>query len=75
MLSRIPGRHGGSRMAIRTASLPLLHRNGHDHHTAAVAIACCGAGLAIGTAAGALMVRTRYRVPGAEEPVAASEVE
>jgi hypothetical protein len=65
MRSRIPGRHG--------ASLPLLHRSAHAHHTAAIALASCGAGFAIGTAAGALMARSR--APGAEEPLAATEAE
>jgi len=73
MLSGIPGRHRGSRLAIRNASLPMLHRNGHGHHNAAIAIASCGAGFAAGTAAGALMARSLRRAPGAEEPVAASE--
>jgi hypothetical protein len=75
MRTGIPGRHGGSRLAIRGASLPSLHRNGHAHHNAAIAIASYGAGFAAGTAAGALMARTRRRAPGAEEPVAASEAE
>ena len=75
MLSGIPGRHGGSRMAIRGASLPLLHRNDHANHTAAIAIASCGAGLAIGTAAGALMARSLSRAPGAEDAAAAAEAE
>jgi hypothetical protein len=52
-----------------------MHRNGHDHHTRTIAIASCGAGLAIGTAAGALMVRTRHRMPSAQNTVAPTETE
>jgi hypothetical protein len=63
MLSGIPGRHSGSRLA----SLPMLHRNNHSSHTAAIAFASCGAGFAIGTAAGALMARTKNPVSGADE--------
>ncbi|MDA0165677.1 hypothetical protein OM076_35750 [Solirubrobacter ginsenosidimutans] len=65
MLSGIPARHSGSRFAIRGAALPMLHRNGHAQHTAAIAFASCGAGFAIGTAAGALMARTRHPASGA----------
>jgi hypothetical protein len=53
--------------------LAVLHRNGQAHHTTAIAIATGGAGLAIGTAAGALMARSLHRAPTAEEP--AAEVE
>ena len=53
----------------------LLHRNGHNHHTAAIALASCGAGLAIGTAAGALMAHTLHRAPGTEEALDAAEAE
>jgi hypothetical protein len=74
MLSGIPGRHRGSRLAIRGASLPLMHRNGRSHHTAAIAIASCGAGFAIGTAAGALMARGSHHEAGAGE-LGATEAE
>jgi hypothetical protein len=71
MLSGIPGRHSGSRLA----SLPLMHRSSHSSHTAAIAIASCGAGLAIGTAAGALMARGSNRAGADEDSVAAAEAE
>lgn len=71
MRSGFPGRHGGARMAVRAASLPMFHRNGHADHTAAIALASCGAGLAIGTAAGALMARSLHRAPDVDDPTAA----
>lgn len=67
MLSGIPGRHSASRLA----SLPMMHRNGHASHTAAIAFASCGAGFAIGTAAGALMARTRHPAAEADEAATA----
>jgi hypothetical protein len=71
MIPGIPGRHGGSRMP----SIPLLHRNGHASHTTAIALASCGAGLALGTAAGAMMARSRHRAPGAEDALAPAQAE
>jgi hypothetical protein len=70
MIPGIPGRHGGSRLP----SIPLLHRSAHTSH-AAIALAGCGAGLALGTAAGAMMARSRHRAPGAEEALTAAEAE
>lgn len=69
MRTGIPGR----RMAIRAASLPLMHRNSHSNHTTAIALASCGAGLAIGTAAGALMARGLHHSPPDDEAGAAAE--
>jgi hypothetical protein len=48
-------------------------RNGHDHHdhhTRSVAIASAGAGMVVGTAAGALLFGGRH-APTAEQPAAA----
>jgi hypothetical protein len=58
MLPGIPHRHHGPRLSM--PGIGLLHHNGHDHHTRAIALASWSAGLVVGTAAGAIMFRGRH---------------
>ena len=63
MLPGIPHRHHGLRLSLPGVPMPgmgLLHHNGHDHHTRAIALASWSAGLVLGTAAGAILFRGRH---------------
>ena len=69
MHTRIPTRQHATRLPI-PSGLPipgLPHRNGHDHHTRTIALASLGAGLVVGTAAGAIVFSGRPSSPAEEE--------
>ena len=56
MLPGIPHRRQSARLPIPSLpGLPLLQRNGHDHHTRTIAMASWSAGVIVGTAAGAIL--------------------
>jgi hypothetical protein len=56
MLPGISNRRHSARLPIPSLpGLPLLQRNGHDHHTRTIAMASWSAGVIVGTAAGAII--------------------
>jgi hypothetical protein len=64
MLPGIPHRR---RSRLPIPSMPSFGRNGHDHHTQAIAVASWSAGLVIGTAAGAILFGGRHGASSPEE--------
>jgi hypothetical protein len=75
MLTKTPHRQHASRLPIPT-SLPLPglpHRNGHEQHTRAIALASLSAGLVVGTAAGAIVFSGRHPSPAEDEAGAGAE--
>ena len=67
MLPGIPHRRHASRLPIPSLpGLPVLHRNGHDHHMRTIAMASWSAGLIVGTAAGAILFGGRHTAAGDE---------
>jgi hypothetical protein len=62
MLTKLATRQHAVRLPL-PSSLPLPglpHRNGHEQHTRTIALASLGAGLVVGTAAGAVVFGGRH---------------
>jgi hypothetical protein len=81
MLSPLTHRHRATRMSIpERMPIPMrARRDGHDHQMRTVALASAGAGMVVGTAAGALLFGGRHapteeppsaQAPAAQEPAA-----
>ena len=73
MLSSLPHRHQATRLPIAGhMSIPMLsHRNGHDHRIRTIALASWGAGVVVGTAAGALLFSGRHPSTAEQMPAEA----
>jgi hypothetical protein len=69
MLPGITHRRHSPRLPIPSLpGVPLLQRNGHDHHTRAIAMASWSAGVIVGTAAGAIIFGGRHAAAGDAAP-------
>jgi hypothetical protein len=69
-LSAIPRRHKSTPLSARVGALPVIPRTNGNDHPRAVAVASAIAGLAVGTAAGAVLFT---RDQGEDQVPAATE--